>query len=57
VIERLDDLGKESVKVRETQDGERAVAFTDDFVKRVVAFYNSNHGVVTHEEVEGTAIV
>jgi len=53
VIERLDDLGKESVKVRETQEGERVVVFTDEFVKRVVAFHNSNHSVVAHEEVEG----
>jgi regulator of replication initiation timing len=53
VIERLDDLGKESVKVRETQEGERVVVFTDEFVKRVVAYHNSNHSVVAHEEVEG----
>jgi len=53
VIERLDDLGKESVKVRETQECERVVVFTDEFVKRVVAFHNSNHSVVAHEEVEG----
>jgi chromosome segregation ATPase len=53
VIERLDDLGKESVKVRETQEGERVVVFTDDFVKRVVAYHNSNHTVVAHEEVKG----
>jgi hypothetical protein len=53
VIERLDDLGKESARVRETQEGERVVVFTDDFVKRVVAFHTSNHIVVAHEEVEG----
>lgn len=53
VIERLDDLGKQSVKVRETQEGERVVVFTDKFVKRVVAFHNSNHSVVAHEEVKG----
>jgi hypothetical protein len=53
VIDFLTDLGQDDVQVRETQQGERVVVFTDEFVKRVVAYHNSSHTVVAHEEVEG----
>jgi hypothetical protein len=55
VIDYLDDLGEDSVKIRETQSGERTVIFTDEFVKRVVAYQNqnTNHGVVAGNKMEG----
>jgi predicted transcriptional regulator len=46
VIDFLTDLGQDDVQVRETQQGERVVVFTDKFVKRVVAYHNTNHSVV-----------
>jgi len=53
VISFLDDLGQESVQLRETQAGERVVVFTEEIVKRIVAFHNSNHTVVSGGEVSG----
>ena len=51
VIEFLDELGKDSVAVKETQSGERVVVFTDEIVKRIVAYNNQSNTVVTGEEV------
>lgn len=51
VLNILDDLGEDDVEVKERKDGERVVVFTDEFVKRIVAWQNSNHGVVAAEEV------
>ncbi|MDL0130917.1 hypothetical protein PNP59_11670 [Halobacterium salinarum] len=53
VIERLDDLGKDGVQVRETRSGERTVVFTEEIVKRIVAYRNQNHSVVSGTEVSG----
>ncbi|WP_144263718.1 hypothetical protein [Haloglomus irregulare] len=53
VIDYLDSLGDEDVKIRETQAGERVVVFTDEIVKRIVAYRNRNNGVVTGGKVEG----
>lgn len=53
VIEFLTKLGEESVKVRETQQGERVVVFTDGFVKRVVAYHNQHNTVVTERGATG----
>jgi len=50
VIDFLTELGKEEVNLRETQGGERVVVFTDEIVKRIVAFHNTNHGVVAQGE-------
>jgi len=43
VISFLDDLGKGSVKVRETQAGERVVVFTEKIVRRITAFHDADH--------------
>ena len=51
VIEFLDELGKDSVAVKETQSGERVVVFTDEIVKRIVAYNNQSNTVVTGGEV------
>jgi len=53
VISFLDDLGQESVKLRETQAGERVVVFTEEIVKRIVAYHNTNHTVVSEGEATG----
>ena len=53
VIGFLTDLGKDDVKIRETQAGERVVVFTEEIVKRIVAFHNANHGVVSEGKVSG----
>jgi cell division septum initiation protein DivIVA len=53
VIDYLDSLGDEDVKIRETQAGERVVVFSDEIVKRIVAYHNRNNGVVTGGKVEG----
>jgi predicted transcriptional regulator len=53
VIDFLTDLGQDSVKVRETHEGERVVVFTDEFVKRVVASKNQSNTVVAGGKVEG----
>jgi hypothetical protein len=53
VIEFLTKLGEESVKIRETQKGERVVVFTDGFVKRVVAYHNQHNRVVTERGATG----
>lgn len=53
VISFLDDLGQESVQLRETQAGERVVVFTEEIVKRIVAYHNTNHTVVSGAEVKG----
>jgi uncharacterized phage infection (PIP) family protein YhgE len=53
VIDFLTDLGQDDVQVRETQQGERVVVFTDEFVKRVVAYHNTNHAVVSEGGVTG----
>jgi|APHM01.1.fsa_nt_gi hypothetical protein len=50
VIGYLDELGGEDVQVKETMGGERTVIFSDEFVRRTVAWRNqsnqSDHGVV-----------
>lgn len=51
VLGMLDDLGEDEVEIKERRDGERVVIFSDEFVKRIVAWQNSNHGVVVSEEV------
>lgn len=53
VIDFLTDLGQDDVQVRETQQGERVVVFTDEFVKRVVAYHNTNHSVVSEGGATG----
>ncbi|OYR46390.1 hypothetical protein [Halorubrum sp. Hd13] len=55
VIDFLDELGQEAVKIRESQQGERVVVFTDAFVKRVVAYQNhrQRNTVVTEGGVTG----
>jgi flagellar biosynthesis GTPase FlhF len=53
VIQFLGELGQDSVKVRETHEGERVVVFTDEFVKRVVASKNQSNTVVAGGKVEG----
>ena len=53
VIDFLTDLGQDDVQVRETQQGERVVVFTDEFVKRVVAYHNTNHAVVSEGGATG----
>ncbi|PHQ38968.1 hypothetical protein DJ69_08725 [Halorubrum persicum] len=53
VIDYLDKLGDEDVKVSETQAGERVVVFTDEMVKRIVAYHNRNNGVVTEGGATG----
>jgi TolA-binding protein len=55
VIDFLDDLGQDAVKIRESQQGERVVVFTDAFVKRVVAYQNhrQRNTVVTEGGVTG----
>jgi hypothetical protein len=53
VIDFLTDLGQDDVQIRETQQGERVVVFTDDLVKRVVAYHNTNHSVVSEGGATG----
>ena len=53
VIRFLTELGKDSVEVKETQEGERAVVFTDAFVKRVVGYHNQSNAVVTEGGATG----
>lgn len=53
VIDFLTDLGRDSVEVNETQEGERVVVFTDEFVKRVVAYHNQSNAVVTEGGATG----
>lgn len=55
VIDFLDELGQEAVKIRESQQRERIVVFTDAFVKRVVAYQNhrQRNTVVTDSGVTG----
>jgi hypothetical protein len=48
-MERLDDLGKDDVAIKETQEGEKVVVFTEEIVRRIQR-YNDNHGVVAHQE-------
>jgi hypothetical protein len=55
VIDFLTDLGQDDVQVRETQQGERVVVFKDEFVKRVVAYHNTNHAVVCEGGATGEA--
>jgi hypothetical protein len=50
VMERLDDLGGDDVAIKETQDGQKVVVFTDEIVQRIQRF-NDNHGVVSQREV------
>ena len=49
-MERLDDLGGDDVGIKETQDGQKVVVFTNEIVRRIER-YNDNHGVVSHQEV------
>jgi len=51
VMDFLDRLGEDDVRIKESQSGERVVVFEDDLVKRIVAF--SNHGVVTDRGAKG----
>jgi len=53
VIRFLTDLGGEDVATKETQAGERVVVFTEEIVKRIVAYHNTNHTVVSGTEVRG----
>lgn len=55
VMDFLNELGQEAVKIRESQQGERVVVFTDAFVKRVVAYQNQRqrNTVVTEGGVTG----
>jgi len=53
VLSFLDDLGQGDVKIRETQAGERVVVFTEEIVKRIVAYHNANHTVVSEGEATG----
>lgn len=50
VMERLDDLGGDDVAIKETQDGQKVVVFTNEIVQRIER-YNDNHGVVSQREV------
>lgn len=50
VMQRLNDLGKDEVSIKETQAGEKVVVFTEEIVQRIQR-YNDNHGVVSHQEV------
>jgi hypothetical protein len=49
VMERLDDLGGDDVAIKETQEGEKVIVFTEEIVRRIQR-YNDNHGVVSHQE-------
>lgn len=42
VMNYLEDLGDDDVEVRETSRGERSVVFTDELVKRLVAWRNQS---------------
>lgn len=53
VFNMLDELGENDVKIKERGDRERVVVFTSKIVKRIVAWQNSNHGVVASGEVSG----
>ncbi len=57
VIEYLDELGGDDVIVKETMGGERAVVFSDEFIRRTVAWRNqsnqSSHGVVAEGGTTG----
>jgi len=53
VMDFLDRLGEDDVRIRESQSGERVVVFEDDLVKRIVAW--SNHDVVTPNTSSGGA--
>jgi len=55
VIEFLDELGGEAVKVRDSQQGERVVVFTDAIVERIRTYeqLESSNTVVTGTGVEG----
>jgi len=52
VIEQLEQLGKDGVKVRKGRDGERRVVFSDEIVERIVALQR-DHTVVSGEKVAG----
>jgi hypothetical protein len=49
VMEYLDDLGGDDVTVKETRGGQRTVVFSDEFVRRTVAWRNetASNGVVS----------
>jgi len=53
VIDFLTELGGEDVRVSETQAGERVVVFSDEVVKRIVAWHNQSNGVVTEGGATG----
>ncbi|ELY61266.1 hypothetical protein [Natronococcus jeotgali] len=53
VIERLDELGKSEVEVRESRSGERAVVFSEEIVSRIESLQRSSNDVVIGEEVCG----
>jgi Na+/H+-translocating membrane pyrophosphatase len=44
VIDYLDDLASDCVEVKTIMGGERTVVFTDEFVKRTVAWRNESPG-------------
>jgi len=48
-MQRLDDLGGENVAIKETQDGQKVVVFTDEIVQRIQR-YNQSHTVVSQQE-------
>jgi FtsZ-binding cell division protein ZapB len=54
VIGYLDELGDDDVTVKETMGGQRTVVFSDEFVRRTVAWrQSSNHAVVASTEASG----
>lgn len=57
VISFLDDLGKDSVKVRETQAGERVVVFAEEFVRRITAFHDADHAGCDKEKRVSVGVV
>jgi len=53
VIEFLDELGGEAVQIKESQQNERVVVFTDAFVNRVQTYQQQvSNSVVTDPRVE-----
>ena len=52
VMDFLDRLGEDDVRIKESQSGERVVVFEDDLVKRIVAYDNT---VVTDRGAKGGA--
>jgi DNA repair exonuclease SbcCD ATPase subunit len=56
VMDFFEEFGKEDVEVVDRQDGQKAVIFDDDLVKRIVAYHNQtaqSNSVVSRNEVYG----